>query len=155
MEIAAGLKCSQVLLHERFSHCSQPLLATTYCYPPTLSTSVSVSRSYRKRYLLTVMANNYQFTIGWICPLPLEKEAARLVLDKEYPQEEVQYQNTFYLGGQVGNHKIVIGVQRRIGLTGATILAEKMRAGFPNIKYFLLVGIAGGVPRYGPAGAVW
>ncbi|KAK7178119.1 G-protein beta WD-40 repeats containing [Paraphaeosphaeria sporulosa] len=28
-----------------------------------------------------------------------------------------------------------------------------MRAGFPNIKYFLLVGIAGGVPRYGPAGA--
>ena len=29
-----------------------------------------------------------------------------------------------------------------------------MRIGFPNIKYFLLVGIAGGVPRYGPAGAV-
>ena len=29
-----------------------------------------------------------------------------------------------------------------------------MRAGFPNIKYFVLVGIAGGVPRYGPAGAV-
>jgi hypothetical protein len=28
-----------------------------------------------------------------------------------------------------------------------------MRDGFPNIKYFLLVGIAGGVPRYGPAGA--
>ena len=45
-------------------------------------------------------------------------------------------------------------MQRRIGLTGAAILAEKMRAGFPNIKYFLLVGIAGGVPRYGPAGAV-
>jgi nucleoside phosphorylase len=154
MEIAKGLKCSQVLLPERFSHRSQPLLATTSCYPPTLSTSLSVSRSYRKRYLLTDMANNYQFTIGWICPLPLEKEAARLVLDEEYPQEEVQYQNAFYLGGQVGNHKIVIGVQRRIGLTGAAILAEKMRAGFPNIKYFLLVGIAGGVPCYGPAGAV-
>jgi hypothetical protein len=45
-------------------------------------------------------------------------------------------------------------VQRRIGLTGAAILAEKMRAGFPNIKYFLLVGIAGGVPRYGPVSAV-
>jgi hypothetical protein len=45
-------------------------------------------------------------------------------------------------------------VQRRIGLTGATILAEKIRAGFPNIKYFLLVSIAGGVPRYGLASAV-
>jgi hypothetical protein len=62
------------------------VLATTYCYLPTRSASLSVSRSYRKRYLLTVMANNYQFTIGWICPLPLEKEAARLVLDEEYPQ---------------------------------------------------------------------
>jgi nucleoside phosphorylase len=44
-------------------------------------------------------------------------------------------------------------VQRRIGLSQAAILAEKMHAGFPNIRYFLLVGIAGGVPRYGPAGA--
>jgi hypothetical protein len=29
-----------------------------------------------------------------------------------------------------------------------------MSTEFPNIKYFLLIGIAGGVPRYGPAGAV-
>jgi nucleoside phosphorylase len=100
------------------------------------------------------MAKNHQFTIGWICPLPLEKEAARLVLDEEYPQDEVQYQNAYYLGGRIGEHEVVIGVQRWIGLTGAAILAEKMCAGFPNIRYFLLVGIAGGVPRYGPAGAV-
>jgi nucleoside phosphorylase len=99
------------------------------------------------------MAKDHQFTIGWICPLPLEKEAARLVLDEEYPQEEVQYQNTYYLGGRIGKHKVVMGVQRRIGLSQAAILAEKMHAGFPNIRYFLLVGIAGGVPRYGPAGA--
>jgi nucleoside phosphorylase len=44
-------------------------------------------------------------------------------------------------------------VQKKMGLSQAAILAEKMRAGFPNIKYFLLVGIAGGVPHYGPAGA--
>ncbi|KAH8688668.1 hypothetical protein GQ44DRAFT_696068 [Phaeosphaeriaceae sp. PMI808] len=97
---------------------------------------------------------NHQFTIGWISPLPLEKEAARLVLDEEYPREEVRYQSAFYLGGRIGKHEVVIGVQRIIGLSGATSLAERMRAGFPNIKYFLLVGIAGGVPRYGPAGAV-
>jgi len=99
------------------------------------------------------MSKNHRFTIGWISPLPLEKEAARLALDEEYPQEDVQYQNTFYLGGRIGKHEIVIGVQRRPGLSQAAILAEKMRAGFPNIKYFLLVGIAGGVPRYGSAGA--
>ncbi|KFA70622.1 hypothetical protein S40285_09276 [Stachybotrys chlorohalonatus IBT 40285] len=99
------------------------------------------------------MAENHRFTIGWISPLPLEMEAARLVLDEEYPQEEVQYQNTFYLGGRMGKHEVVIGVQRKIGLSQAAILSEKMRTGFPSIKYFLLVGIAGGVPRYGPAGA--
>jgi nucleoside phosphorylase len=99
------------------------------------------------------MTDNHQFTIGWISPLPLEKEAARLIFDEEHPEEAVQYQNAFYLGGRIGKHQVVIGVQRRTGLKGAAVLAEKMRAGFPNIKYFLLVGIAGGVPRYGPAGA--
>ncbi|KAF2791690.1 purine and uridine phosphorylase [Melanomma pulvis-pyrius CBS 109.77] len=100
------------------------------------------------------MVKNHQFTIGWICPLPLDREAVRLVLDEEYPQDEVQYQNAFYLGGRIGKHQVVIGVQRKIGLSQAAILAEKMRASFPNIGYFLLVGIASGVPRYGPAGAV-
>jgi nucleoside phosphorylase len=99
------------------------------------------------------MATNHHFTIGWISPLPLEKEAARLVFDEEYPHEEIQHKGVFYLGGRIGVHKVVLGVQRRMGLSQAAILAEKMRDGFPNIKYFLLVGIAGGVPRYGPAGA--
>jgi nucleoside phosphorylase len=100
------------------------------------------------------MARNLQFTIGWICPLPLEMEAARLALDEEYPRDEVQYQNAFYVGGRIGKHKVVLGVQRSKGLIPAATLAEKMRTGFPNIRYFILVGIAGGVPRYGPAGAV-
>ncbi|ORY05710.1 nucleoside phosphorylase domain-containing protein [Clohesyomyces aquaticus] len=99
------------------------------------------------------MTKNNRFTMGWISPLPLEKEAARLVLDEEYPQEDVRYQGAFYLGGRIGKHEVVVGVQRKTGLSGAAILAEKMHAGFPNIKYFLVVGIAGGVPCYGPAGA--
>jgi hypothetical protein len=47
---------------------------------------------------------------------PLEKEAARLVLDEEYPQEEVQHQSAYYLGGRIDKHEVVIGVQRRIDL---------------------------------------
>jgi nucleoside phosphorylase len=97
-------------------------------------------------------ASNHRFTIGWISPLPLEKEAARLVFDEVYPREEVQHRNAYYLGGRIGQHDVVIGVQRKIGLNGAAILAEKMHSGFPNIKYFLVVGIAGGVPNYGPPG---
>ena len=83
----------------------------------------------------------------------MEQEAARLVFDEEYPQDEVKYKNAFYPGGRIGQHKVVMGVQTKPGLSQATLLAERMLAGFPNIKYFLLVGIAGGVPKYGPAGA--
>ncbi|KAJ4365365.1 hypothetical protein N0V95_000512 [Ascochyta clinopodiicola] len=99
------------------------------------------------------MARNHRFTIAWISPLPLEKEAARLVLDEEYPQEEVQHRGVYYLGGRIGQHEVVIGLQHKIGMSGAANIAAKMSAGFPNIKHFVLVGIAGGVPRYGPAGA--
>lgn len=82
----------------------------------------------------------------------MEKEAARLVFDEAYPHDEVHHKGVFYLGGPIGVRKVVIGVQQRMGLSQAAVLAEKIRGGFPNIKYFLLVGIAGGVPRYGPAG---
>jgi nucleoside phosphorylase len=102
--------------------------------------------------MTSIDAINHRFTIGWISPLPLEQEAARLVFDEIYPREDVQHNNTYYLGGRIGRHEVVVGVQRKIGLSGAAILAEKMHNGFPNIKYFLVVGIAGGVPAYGPAG---
>ncbi|USP74567.1 hypothetical protein yc1106_01841 [Curvularia clavata] len=92
---------------------------------------------------------NHRFTIGWISPLPLEKEAARLVMDEEYPQDDVQYDNVYYLGGRIGKHNVVIGVPTKMGLSNTAILAAKMSAGFPNIKYFLVVGVAGGVPHYG------
>ncbi|KAF2022658.1 purine and uridine phosphorylase [Setomelanomma holmii] len=123
-----------------------------------ISSRMSFQLQFLENLLQRSSANNAQiqnimFTIGWISPLPLEKEAARLALDEEYPQEDVHHQNTFYLGGRMGQHRVIIGVQRKIGLSGAAVLAEKMRAGFPNIKYFVLVGIAGGVPRYGPTGA--
>jgi hypothetical protein len=121
-----------------------------YCLAdqPLTNTSRTLRGASGLRWLGTI------FTIGWISPLPLEQEAARLLLDEEYPLEDVQHQNAFYLGGRIGQHEVVIGVQWRSGLSQAAILAEKMRAGFPNIQYFLLVGIAGAVPRYGPVGAV-
>jgi nucleoside phosphorylase len=100
------------------------------------------------------MTLNHRFTIGWISPLPLELEAAQLILDEEYPREHVQHDNAFYVGGRVGQHEVVMGVQKGIGLVHAANLAAKMRSGFPNIRYFLLVGIAGGVPRHGSTGAL-
>lgn len=94
------------------------------------------------------MTINARFTIRWISPLPLEREAAELVLGKRHPQEEVHHKGTIYLDGRIGHHEVVIGVQRKIGLSGTAVLAEKMSAGFP-------VSIAGSVPRYGTASAAF
>ncbi|KAI9770023.1 MAG: hypothetical protein M1840_003735 [Geoglossum simile] len=46
-----------------------------------------------------------------------------------------------------------MAVQSRIGTDAASDLAARMRNAFKNIECFVVVGIGGGVPRYGPAGA--
>jgi nucleoside phosphorylase len=92
------------------------------------------------------------YTVGWIAPLPLELTTARSVLEQEYGP--VYAGGYSYYGGKIGTHDVILGVQSRMGTDAAADLAARMQAAFPNIKFFLVVGIGGGVPRYGPAGAV-
>jgi nucleoside phosphorylase len=91
------------------------------------------------------------YTVGWIAPLPLEQIAARSALDQEHGL--VPSGGYIYIGGMIGSHNVVIGVQSKMGTDAASDLASRMRDAFPSIEYFFVVGIGGGVPRYGPAGA--
>lgn len=94
-----------------------------------------------------------RYTVGWIAPLPLELMAARSALEEEYG---TIYDDKYsYYGGKIGAHNVVIGVQSRIGTDAASDLAARMQAAFPNIEFFLVVGIGGGVPRYGPVSAAF
>jgi nucleoside phosphorylase len=94
-----------------------------------------------------------RYTVGWIAPLPLELTAARSALEQEYgPIYAGKYS---YYGGKIGAHNVVIGVQSTTGTDAASDLAARMQAAFPNIEFFLVVGIGGGVPRYGRAGAAF
>ncbi|BCS20483.1 uncharacterized protein APUU_20915A [Aspergillus puulaauensis] len=81
------------------------------------------------------------FTIGWICPLPLEYAAAKEVLDELYDEAE-------YATGRIYNHEIVITClpAGQMGTNAAAAATARMLAAFPNLKNALLVGIAGGVP---------
>jgi hypothetical protein len=49
------------------------------------------------------------YTVGWICALPLEMAAAKLMLDAIYPSlpRPPTDQNTYILGN-IGEHNIVI-----------------------------------------------
>ena len=97
----------------------------------------------------TIKADRY--TIGWIAPLPLEFTAAIATLDEEHG--DIHVNEDGYCGGRIGQHNVVMAVQPNIGTNAASNLAARMHAAFKNIKYFLVVGIAGGVPFYGLPGA--
>ncbi|KAH8727306.1 ankyrin repeat-containing domain protein [Phaeosphaeriaceae sp. PMI808] len=92
-----------------------------------------------------------RYSIGWIAPLPLELTAAKAVLDEEYKEHRIN--GYTYYGGRIGEHDVVMAVQAKMGTDGASDLAARMLAAFSYIEYFVVVGIGGGVPSYGPPGA--
>lgn len=92
-----------------------------------------------------------RYTIGWIAPLPLELIAAKAVLDEYHG--DIHIDEYIYHGGRIGKHNVVMAVQPKMGTDAASDLAARMRAAFRNIEYFVVVGIGGGVPSYGPPGA--
>ncbi|KAL3584451.1 hypothetical protein FPOAC2_14231 [Fusarium poae] len=94
-------------------------------------------------------ASNNQYTIAWICALPIEMAAARAMLDdihEDLPRH-TNDTNTYTLGGIQG-HNIVIACLP-IGQYGtnnaASVLTHLIRT-FPSIRLGLMVGIGGGVP---------
>jgi nucleoside phosphorylase len=89
------------------------------------------------------------YTVAWISALPLELEAATLMLDSvhhEIPQD-ASHPNVYVLGS-INEHNIAL-VCLPAGQTGtnsASAVASLMKSRFPALHYMLLVGVGGGVP---------
>lgn len=90
------------------------------------------------------------FTVGWICALQEEYEAACTMVDEELEGPEYAEPNdsNTYFFGRIGQHRIVIVClpAGRYGLTPATCVAQDMIRSFPQIRFGLMVGIGGGAP---------
>lgn len=89
------------------------------------------------------------YTVGWICALPLEMAAAKVMLDEVHaklPQPRHDY-NTYVLG-EIAGHNIAIACLPSgvYGTTSAAVVAEQMLSTFHSIRFGLMVGIGGGVP---------
>ncbi|THV77354.1 purine and uridine phosphorylase [Aureobasidium pullulans] len=93
--------------------------------------------------------------IGWICALTIEASVARLMLDHVYNETIPlpRHDDNIYTYGRInlktgdGFHNIAIA-QLPLAETGkasAATVAKDMRRTFPNIKFGLMVGIAGGI----------
>ena len=93
------------------------------------------------------------YTVGWICAIPVEYIAACELLDEEYgndqiPKVDTRYDSNLYTFGRIHEHNVVIAClpQGRYGITSAAVVARDMRSSFPALRFGLLVGIAGGAP---------
>lgn len=89
------------------------------------------------------------YTLAWICALPIELAAATAMLDETHRKvPSVPTAHNTYILGRIQGHNIVLtclpsGVY---GLTSATAVISHLQADFPSIRYGVMVGIGGGVP---------
>lgn len=89
------------------------------------------------------------YTVGWICALPVELATARGMFNETHSQlQQDPRDNNSYALGRIGVHNVVLaclpcGVT---GLTSAARVASDMLYSFQGLRVGLMVGIGGGVP---------
>ncbi|KAF3177841.1 hypothetical protein TWF788_007623 [Orbilia oligospora] len=89
------------------------------------------------------------YTVGWVCALPLERTAAVVMLDVQHPRLEIPAADrNAYTLGSIGEHNIVIACLPKgmIGNNNAAAVATQMVMTFTNVKFGFMVGIGGGIP---------
>ncbi|GAM44062.1 hypothetical protein TCE0_060f19382 [Talaromyces pinophilus] len=97
---------------------------------------------------MTSLTHNH-YTVAWICALPLEMAAARVMLDRTHsplPKPPTD-PNAYELGELNGHYIVIAGLPNGIyGKVSAATVVSHMRSTFPQLQYGLMVGIGGGVP---------
>jgi nucleoside phosphorylase len=90
------------------------------------------------------------YTVAWICALPLEMTAAKTMLDKPHPQlSQPETDHNAYTLGSVCGHNVVVACLPSgvYGNTSAAVVLAHMLPTFPSLRFGLMVGIGGGIPR--------
>src|SRR5438034_8525340 len=98
----------------------------------------------------SVSLSNEDYTVGWICALPLEAAAATAMLDEihEEPQKRLSNDHNVYTLGRICEHNVVIACLPAgvYGTSPAATVAAQLLLSFQSIRVGLMVGIGGGVP---------
>ena len=93
------------------------------------------------------------YTVGWICALPLELRASISMFDKEHGSlpSILPSDHNNYLLSRIGQHNVVKAClpAGNIGIHNAATVAAQMKNSFTSIKFGLMVGIGGSVPSDG------
>jgi hypothetical protein len=88
------------------------------------------------------------YTVGWVCALPIELAAATAILDEKHQSLPCDDNDPYlYTLSCIGKHNVVL-VCLPAGQTGtysAAVVKTRMQAKFPSLRIGLIVGIGGRV----------
>lgn len=90
------------------------------------------------------------YTVSWVCALPIELTAAQQTLDEKHEDSYRYYNDTnIYTFGHIVRHNVVITClpYNQMGTNSAAAVITQFKSTFPSIQFYLMVGIGGGVPR--------
>ncbi|KAJ3330441.1 hypothetical protein HDU93_000393, partial [Gonapodya sp. JEL0774] len=90
-----------------------------------------------------------EYTVGWVCALPIDLAAARAMFDEEYqPLERDMRDPNIYAFGRIGVHNIVVAClpAGSRGTNSAATVANNLGRTFDSLEFRLMVGVGGGVP---------
>lgn len=134
---------------------SDPCLLSTW-YRPVSAQYLTATRHSNHQTINKVhsihivnMSDPLKYTIGWICPIDKTFVAARAFLEEihEPPVVVSQRDNNSYVLGRVSGHNVVIAsVSGEYGTASAAVVTRDTILSFPNIRFYLMVGIGSGAP---------
>lgn len=90
-----------------------------------------------------------KYTIGWIVAIETEFSASATFFDEEHDNvDTVDSDKNLYLFGSTGTYNVVMASlpKGRIGTNPAASAIGDMARSFPNLRFVVMVGIAGGAP---------
>ncbi|KAH7146152.1 nucleoside phosphorylase domain-containing protein [Dactylonectria macrodidyma] len=90
------------------------------------------------------------YTVAVICAMSFEMSAVRYMFDEEHERlSDKDGDSNIYAFGRLSGHNTVVGcLPGTQGKGAAAIIATNVHRTFPSIRYWLLVGIEGGVPNH-------
>lgn len=92
---------------------------------------------------------HHDYTIAWICALPIERAAAYAMLDEVHSEPPRHHNdNNSYTLGSIHHHGVVIAClpEAQYGTNNAAAVLTNLMRTFTRIRFGLMVGIGGGAP---------
>lgn len=84
----------------------------------------------------------HDYTIGCFCPRGVEFTCVKAMLDEIHPTKHDKHS---YTQGEICGHNIVIAILPKAGASSVATVVTELLNDFPSIRFFLLIGIGGGV----------